>query len=113
MFALVVLWLFTTPSFYQGAVLLKGRAALILSKLEPISNDQIHLILTKFSWSTFISSLEFQDIMGKHNSMKSQEARLFSLYSWERGKMLFITNEKYTSGVWSLISVAPQIGKDF
>jgi hypothetical protein len=34
MFALVVLWLFTTPSFYQGAVLLKGRAALILSKLE-------------------------------------------------------------------------------
>ena len=51
--------------------------------------------------------------MGKHNSMKSQEARLFSLYSWERGKMLFITNEKYTSGVWSLISVAPQIGKDF
>jgi hypothetical protein len=26
--------LFTTPSFYQGAVLLKGRAALILSKLE-------------------------------------------------------------------------------
>ena len=40
MFALVVLWSFTTPSFYQGAVLLKGRAALILSKLEIETDPQ-------------------------------------------------------------------------
>ena len=34
MSCLVDFWLFTTPIFYQGAVLLKGRAALDLSKLE-------------------------------------------------------------------------------
>jgi hypothetical protein len=43
MFALVVLWLFTTPSFYQGAVLLKGRAALILSKLEFLMKSYCYL----------------------------------------------------------------------
>ena len=50
MFALVVLWLFTTPSFYQGAGLLKGRAALILSKLELEDN--------------VVFELNFNDLLG-------------------------------------------------
>jgi hypothetical protein len=80
MFALVVLWLFTTPSFYQGAVLLKGRAALILSKLEiEIKTPKTKLLGSQYRGVYSISHELSGTVVQVANYKRSLEREFFML----------------------------------